>query len=67
MAIGQGANSALPIAAYFLKKLYADRSLGYSQDEDFDIPAGFDPCGQQETAGGEEDAGEEAVLDELGN
>ena len=67
MAIGQGANAALPIAAYFLKKVYADRSLGYSQDEDFDIPAGFDPCGQQSSEEGDgADAGE-AVLDELAN
>jgi penicillin-binding protein 1A len=44
MATGQGANSALPIAAYFLQKVYADSRLGYSQAEDFDIPAEFDPC-----------------------
>ena len=44
MSIGQGANSALPIAAYFLQKVYADNRLGYSQSEDFDIPARFDPC-----------------------
>lgn len=44
MATGQGANSALPIAAYFLQKVYADNSLGYSQSEKFDIPARFDPC-----------------------
>ena len=45
MAYGQGANAALPIAAYFLQKVYADSQLGYSQSENFDIPAGFDPCG----------------------
>ncbi|MBR5393548.1 MAG: transglycosylase domain-containing protein [Bacteroidaceae bacterium] len=44
MAIGQGANSALPICAYFLQKVYADTSLGYSQTENFDIPSYFDPC-----------------------
>ena len=44
MAYGQGANSALPIVAYFLQKVYADSSLGYSQTENFDIPAYFDPC-----------------------
>ena len=44
MAIGQGANSALPIAAYFLQKVYADKNLGYSQSESFGIPARFDPC-----------------------
>ncbi|MCR5849099.1 MAG: transglycosylase domain-containing protein [Bacteroidaceae bacterium] len=44
MALGQGANSALPIAAYFLQKVYADERLGYSQTESFDIPSYFDPC-----------------------
>ena len=44
MALGQGANSALPIAAYFLQKVYADSRLGYSQSETFDIPSYFDPC-----------------------
>lgn len=67
MAIGQGANSALPIAAYFLKKVYADSSLGYSQSEDFDVPAGYDPCGQSNDSGGEDEATEDAVLDELAN
>ena len=44
MALGQGANSALPICAYFLQKVYADTRLGYSQTENFDIPSYFDPC-----------------------
>ena len=44
MALGQGANSALPICAYFLQNVYADPSLGYSQSENFDIPGYFDPC-----------------------
>ncbi len=44
MAYGQGANAALPIAAYFLQKVYADARLGYSQTESFDIPSYFDPC-----------------------
>jgi penicillin-binding protein 1A len=44
MAVGQGANSALPIAAYFLQRVYADNDLGYSQSENFGIPARFDPC-----------------------
>ena len=47
MAYGQGASASLPICAYFLKKVYADASLGYSQSEQFDIPAGFDPCASQ--------------------
>lgn len=67
MAIGQGANAALPIAAYFLKKVYADSSLGYTQNEDFDIPEGFDPCGQDDGSEEEVQSGEPAVLDELAN
>lgn len=38
MAIGQGAASALPIWAYYMKKIYADKSLGYSQEEQFNVP-----------------------------
>ena len=43
MAEGQGASMALPICAIYMKKIYADPELGYSQDEDFDIPVWFDP------------------------
>ena len=42
--MGQGANMALPIWAYYMKKVFADRSLGYDPNETFDIPEGFDPC-----------------------
>lgn len=38
MAMGQGASSALPIWAYYMKKIYRDRSLPYSQDEKFTYP-----------------------------
>lgn len=38
MANGQGAASALPVAALFLKKVYADASLGYDPEESFTIP-----------------------------
>lgn len=44
MAWGQGATMALPIYAYFIKKVYRDGMLPYSQDETFDIPADFNPC-----------------------
>lgn len=59
MALGQGANAALPVAAYFLKKVYKDTSLGYDPNEEFDIPANFDPCvsvydEDEESAGQEE-------------
>ncbi len=45
MAYGQGAAMALPVWAIYMKKVYADRSLGYSQDETFSIPPDFDMCG----------------------
>ena len=45
-SLGQGANAALPIWAYFMKKVFADRSLGYSEEEKFDIPEDYDPCGR---------------------
>lgn len=45
MTYGQGAAMALPIWALYMKKVYADRSLGYSQNETFDIPEDFDYCG----------------------
>ncbi|MDE6272615.1 MAG: transglycosylase domain-containing protein [Muribaculaceae bacterium] len=43
-AIGQGAKAALPIYGLFMKKVYADKKLPYSQDAKFDFPADFTPC-----------------------
>ena len=44
MADGQGASMALPIWGIYMNKVYADKALGYSQKDTFDIPDGFDPC-----------------------
>lgn len=45
MEWGQGAASALPVYALFMQKVYADKSLGYSEEEAFEIPEAFeDPC-----------------------
>ena len=44
MADGQGASMALPIWGIYMNKVYADKALGYSQKDTFDIPEGFDPC-----------------------
>ncbi|MDR3252951.1 MAG: penicillin-binding protein, partial [Tannerella sp.] len=42
---GQGANVALPIFANFMKKVYADNELGYSEKENFDVPEEYkNPC-----------------------
>lgn len=43
MALGQGANMALPIFSLYMQKVYADPNLGYDTAEQFDIPAWFDP------------------------
>lgn len=43
-AAGQGAATALPVWALYMKKVYADKALGYSPSEPFDIPADFQSC-----------------------
>ena len=45
--MGQGANMALPVWAYYMQKVYADRSLGYDPNEKFDIPEDFNPCSSE--------------------
>ena len=42
MSAGQGANMALPIWALYMQKVYADEELGYSVEEQFDVPEWFD-------------------------
>lgn len=45
MVQGQGAAMALPIYGLYMKKVYADKSLPYSQTLQFpEPPAGFSPC-----------------------
>ena len=44
MNYGQGASMALPIWGLYMNKVYADKSLGYSQEETFRIPEDYDPC-----------------------
>ncbi|SEA02386.1 transglycosylase domain-containing protein [Segatella bryantii] len=48
MQLGQGASSALPIWAIFMKKVYADISLGYNSQSKFDIPDEYNPCLKQD-------------------
>ena len=48
MSMGQGATMALPIWAYYMKKIYRDSSLGYSSKATFGLPEGFNPCGKQD-------------------
>jgi len=61
MRMGQGASMALPIWAYFLKKVYADPTLGYSQNETFGLPADFNPCHQE--SNGEDEFGIDEVYE----
>ena len=61
-ALGQGANAALPIWAYYMKRVFADRSLGYSEEEKFDIPEDYDPCGRS-NSGSSMDTGIEDVFE----
>ncbi len=48
MRMGQGATMALPIWAYYMKRVFADKSLGYDENETFDVPEDFDPCSQMQ-------------------
>ena len=56
MQEGQGASMALPIWGLYMQKVYADKSLPYSEDEVFDIPEDFDPCKDKLTEMEEENA-----------
>ncbi len=47
MNMGQGATMALPVWAIFMKKVYADPSLGIDPTAKFDIPDDYNPCGNR--------------------
>ncbi len=50
MQEGQGASMALPIFGMFMQKVFADKTLGYSETEQFEVPAQYsDPCGNGHT------------------
>lgn len=57
MALGQGAKAALPIYGLYMKKVYSDPKLPYSQDAKFNIPERFNPCGGRYHGGGGHSAG----------
>ena len=44
-ALGQGAAAALPIWAFFMKRVYADKNLNINPSATFKAPEGFDDCG----------------------
>ncbi len=56
-SMGQGAAGALPVWAYYMRRVYADKRLGYNGDAVFDLPAGYNPCQYDES--GLEDVPEE--------
>ncbi|MDR3059830.1 MAG: transglycosylase domain-containing protein [Prevotella sp.] len=41
---GQGASMALPIVGLFFKKVFADKTLGYSQKDQFETIPGYGVC-----------------------
>ena len=66
MAYGQGASMALPIWAKYMNKVFADPELGYTQDDRFVFPEGFDPCKDESEEGTEVATGNRG-LDEIFN
>ncbi|GHU66698.1 penicillin-binding protein 1A [Bacteroidia bacterium] len=65
---GQGARAALPVMGIFLKKVFADTSLGYSPVQSFSVPEKYsNPCSNYEETQREEFNLSPAVLDDLFN
>lgn len=58
MGYGQGAAMALPIYGLFMKKIFADKSLPYTQDVRFEFPGNVNLCGSDFT-------GNEEAIDEV--
>ena len=44
MLHGQGASMASPIWTKYMVKVLGDKSLGYDENETFQLPEGYDPC-----------------------
>ena len=51
MASGQGASMALPIFGQYMKQIYADKRLRYSQQSKFSFPAEIDLCFKEDLGG----------------
>ena len=65
---GQGARMALPIWGYFMKKIYADKSLGISPKDTFEKPSGWTGnCSDLQGLGGYGDEGGLRTIDEIRN
>lgn len=61
MALGQGATMALPIYGLYMRKVYSDPELPYSQSARFEYPAGFNPCYKEFSDGEVQPVTEEAI------
>lgn len=47
MASGQGASMALPVFGLYMKRVFADKTLPYSQDSKFEFPEGINLCAKE--------------------
>jgi len=65
MAYAQGAAAALPIFGLYMKKIYADSSIDITQQDQFDLTPGFDPCAGELQLDAEEEEGGEGGGDEF--
>jgi len=68
MTYGQGAAAALPIFALYMNKVYADENLPYTQEDQFDLPQGFDPCYREddmEIVDGDESDTDEHIINQI--
>jgi penicillin-binding protein 1A len=61
MAQGQGASMALPIYGKYISKVYADKSLPYSQNSKFTIPGDVSLCDREYYGEEVEETTEEAI------
>ncbi len=61
MAMGQGATMALPIYGEYMKRVYGDPTLPYSQDAKFEFPANFNPCYKEFYDSGTNTQAEESI------
>lgn len=67
MADGQGAAMALPIFGLFMQKVYANKTLGYSETENFEISQNFVPCPSSSEEGRLTDDADPMDLDDFFN
>ena len=67
MLHGQGASMALPIWAKYMVKVLGDKSMGYDENETFQLSEGFDPCKDSGYEDADAEPASEMGLDDLFN